>query len=230
MVNVSDVKIDEIPTPTAEKDRLALIFERQHHLATKYLPIEKENGLLQTEDLPVNINDRKGQARLKDFAWRTMEELFEATDALVQHPDNEEHFLEEMIDALHFFTELNILCGITPEKIRNYFEVEGMDTMEFLEQVAIKIDNDSSIYTNDASIIYITIGQCIGNAMNKLKNKPWKQTHIVTDEQAFMDCLMPAWLGFFRVLSCKHGLTYNDIFTLYFKKSEVNKFRIRSGY
>lgn len=230
MVNVSDVKIDEIPTPTAEKDRLALIFERQHHLAIKYLPIEKENGLLQTEDLPVNINDRKGQARLKDFAWRTMEELFEATDALVQHPDNEEHFLEEMIDALHFFTELNILCGITPEKIRNYFEVEGMDTMEFLEQVAIKIDNDSSIYTNDASIIYITIGQCIGNAMNRLKNKPWKQTHIVTDEQAFIDCLMPAWIGFFRVLSCKHGLTYNDIFTLYFKKSEVNKFRIRSGY
>lgn len=230
MVNVSDVKIDEIPTPTAEKDRLALIFERQHHLATKYLPIEKENGLLQTEDLPVNINDRKGQARLKDFAWRTMEELFEATDALVQHPDNPEHFLEEMIDALHFFTELNILCGITAEKIKQYFEVDDRDTMEFLSEVASTIDCGSSAIANDASLIYITIGQCIGNAMNRLKNKPWKQTHIVTDEQAFMDCLMPAWLGFFRVLGCKHGLTYSDIFTLYFKKSEVNKFRIRSGY
>lgn len=230
MVNVSDIRVDEIPTPTAEKDRLALIFERQHHLATKYLPIEKENGLLQTEDLPVNINDRKGQARLKDFAWRTMEELFEATDALVQHPDNPEHFLEEMIDALHFFTELNILCGITAEKVKQYFEVDDRDTMEFLEQVAATIDSGSAALISESSLIYATIGQCIGNAMNRLKNKPWKQTHIVTDEQAFMDCLMPAWLGFFRVLSCKYGLTHNDIFTLYFKKSEVNKFRIRSGY
>lgn len=234
MVNVSDIKVEEIPTPTKEKDRLDLMFERQHNLAIKYLPIEKENGLLQTEDLPVILDDRKGQARLKDFAWRISEELYEATDALVQHQDNQEHFLEEMIDSIHFFIELNILCGITPKFIREYYEIpEDVDAMEYLEKVANTVETLSKEEiekTPVSLLIYVTIGQCIGNAMNRLKNKPWKQTHMVTDVQAFHDCLMPAWIGYFRVLSHKYGLTADDIFTLYFKKSEVNKFRIRSGY
>lgn len=235
MVNVSDIKIDEIPQPQiGVKDRLDLMFERQHSLAIKYLPIEKDNGLLQTESLPVIMDDRKGQARLKDFAWRVSEELYEATDALVQHPDNVEHFLEEMIDSIHFFIELNILCGITPSFIREYYEIPSdVDALEYLEQVANTIETLSKAEmkkTPVALLIYVTIGQCIGNAMNRLKNKPWKQTHMVTDIQAFNDCLMPTWLGYFRVLSHKYGLSANDIFTLYFKKSEVNKFRIRSGY
>lgn len=234
MVNVSDVKIDEIPTPTKEKGMLELMFERQHGLAVKYLPIEKENGLLQTEDFPVMLDSRKGQARLKDFAWRTMEELFEATDALVQHPDNVEHFLEEMIDSLHFFLELNLLAGIGPKEIKEYYNIpDGVDMFEYLETVANTVETfgKEEIKTiSDPLLIYVTIGQCIGNAMNRLKNKPWKQTHMVTDKAAFHDCIMPVWLGYFRILGHKYGLKAKDIFTLYFKKSEVNKFRIRSGY
>ena len=234
MVNVSDVKIDGIPTPSKEKGMLELMFERQHGLAVKYLPIEKENGLLQTEDLPVMLDSRKGQARLKDFAWRTMEELYEATDALVQHPDNVEHFLEEMIDSLHFFLELNLLAGIGPKEIKEYYNIpDGVDMFEYLETVSNTVETfgKEEIKTiSDPLLIYVTIGQCIGNAMNRLKNKPWKQTHMVTDQAAFYDCIMPVWLGYFRILGHKYGLSAKDIFTLYFKKSEVNKFRIRSGY
>lgn len=235
MVNVADIQGDEIPTPTAEKDMLTLIFERQHHLATKYVGIEEANGLLQTPDFPVNIDSRKGQARLKDFAWRTMEELFEATDALSIHSDNEEHFLEEMIDAIHFFTELNLLCGFTVNDIKKYYEIpEGIDTLEFLAQLTHEIpmvqDEKDLKYIPTPCLIYTTIGQCIGNAMNKLKNKPWKQTHMVTDFEAFKEALLPAWFGFVRVLHQKYGLTAEGIFTLYFKKSEVNKFRIKSQY
>ena len=235
MVNVSDIKMEEIPTPTVEKDMLDLMFNRQHELAIKYLPIEGANGLLQTPDIPVNIDDRKGQARLKDYAWRVQEELYEATDALVQHPDNPEHFLEEMIDSIHFFIELNILCGIGPKEIKEYYEVPARnpDTLAYLEGVSkglVISENIDMKYIPDALLIYTYIGQPIGNAMNRLKNKPWKQTHMVTDKQAFIDCLMPAWIGYFKVLSEKHGLEAKDIFTLYFKKSEVNKIRIKSQY
>ena len=80
------------------------------------------------------------------------------------------------------------------------------------------------------ALIYSSIGQPIGDAMNKLKNKPWKQTHMVTDKEAFKGCLLCAWLGFFRVLHNVFDLSAKDIFTLYFKKSEVNKFRIKSQY
>lgn len=235
MVNVIDIKGDEIPTPTKENDMLDLLFARQHYLAEKYLPIEKENGLLQTEDIPVDINDRKAQARLKDFAWRVSEELYEATDALITHQDNINHFLEEMIDALHFFLELNILCGIDPQKIKEYFALpDDVDKLFSLHHLVMNLpfaqNNVDIQYIPDACLIYTTIGQPIGNAMNKLKNKPWKQSHMVTEYDQFIDCLIPAWVGFFRVLGLKHGLTAEQIFTLYFKKSEVNKFRIRSNY
>lgn len=234
MVNVVDVQGDEIPVPTKEKDMLALMFERQHSLATKYLDIEAKNGLLQTPDLPVNLDDRKGQARLKDFAWRTMEELFEATDALVAHPDNLEHFLEEMIDSVHFFIELNLLCGITPQSIREYFSIpEDQDALEFLLKVMDSIETYSreELQAIPVSLlIYVGVGQGIGNAMNRLKNKPWKQSHMVTDKAAFYQNLYPVWLGYLRVLNHKYGLSPHDIFTLYFKKSEVNKFRIKSQY
>lgn len=236
MVNVSDIKVEEIPTPViGQEDMLDLMFKRQHELAIKYLPIEGANGLLQTSDIPVNIDDRKGQSRLKDYAWRVQEELYEATDAMVQHPDNPEHFLEEMIDSIHFFIELNILCGIGPKEIREYYEIPGqdVDSLSYLEGVSKELlisENIDTHYIPDALLIYTYIGQPIGNAMNRLKNKPWKQTHMVTDKQAFLDCLMPAWIGYFKVLSEKHGLSAKDIFTLYFKKSEVNKFRIKSQY
>ncbi len=232
MVNISDIKTEEIPSPVlGELDMLDLMFKRQHELTIKYLPIEKDNGLLQTSDVPVDIDDRKGQARLKDYAWRVQEELYEATDALVQHPDNREHFLEEMIDSIHFFIELNILCGIDSQEIKKYYEVpNNVDSLSYLEETSKLISAVEVKYLPEALLIYTTIGQPIGNAMNKLKNKPWKQTHMVTDIQSFKDCLMPTWLGYFKVLSEKHGLTAKDIFTLYFKKSEVNKFRIKSQY
>ena len=235
MVNIIDIKGDEIPTPTTEKDMLDLMFERQHFLAKKYIGIERDNGLLQTEDFPVNIDDRKGQSRLKDFAWRTMEELFEATEALSRKEPDEEHFLEEMIDALHFFIELNLLCGCDPSTIKEFYVIPcGVDKLDYLEKVTdnypLTEQQEQIKYIPTPCLIYTSIGQCIGNAMNKLKNKPWKQSHMITDKEVFMHELLPAWLGFFRVLHEKYGLSAKEIFTLYFKKSEVNKFRIKSQY
>ncbi len=236
MVNVVDIQGEVIPTPEiGKKDMLDLMFERQHSLASKYIPIEKDNKLLQTEDFPVNIDSRNGQARIKDFAWRVTEELCEATDALTRHLDDHTHFLEEMIDALHFFLELNLLCGIDANKIREYFslpnDVDSFDALLYISnQLETLSKEEIKDKVSDAQLIYITILQPIGNAMNRLKNKPWKQTHMVTDYELFLDSIMPAWLGFLRVLNHKYDLTTEDIFTLYFKKSEVNKFRIRSGY
>ena len=46
----------------------------------KYEHIEEANGMLETKDVPVDIDSRKGQARLKNFAWRFTEELAEALE------------------------------------------------------------------------------------------------------------------------------------------------------
>ena len=50
-----------------EGDKLEAIFNRQEELMSKYHDIEKRSGLLQTEDCPVNLDDKRGQARIKDF-------------------------------------------------------------------------------------------------------------------------------------------------------------------
>ena len=94
-------------------DKLVAIFNRQKELMFKYHDIEKRSGLLQTEDCPVNLDDKRGQARIKDFSWRVMEEVGEALDA----KSDFEHFTEELIDGLHFLTELTILSGFGPEDI-----------------------------------------------------------------------------------------------------------------
>lgn len=239
-MNVNDIKDDVIPTPTEDKDMLDLIFERQHALSQKYIPVEKANGLLQTELFPGDLDDRFSQSRMKDFAWRVQEELYEALDALIIHKDNHVHFIEEMIDALHFYTELCLFCGYTSKDVKEFFAIpqgddnnKPLDKFEALYQIAKAIDQKSGgvdINIPPALLISVTIGQPIGNAMNKLKNKPWKQTHMVTDKESFKDQILVPWIGFFRVLGNRFGLTAKDVFTYYFKKSEVNKFRIGSKY
>ncbi len=137
-MNVNDIELPEL-----EGDKLELIFKRQTELMEKYHHIEKTNGLLQTENVPVDIHNHLGQARLKDFAWRITEE--------------------------------------------------------------------------------------IGEAMNCLKNKPWKQTQMETDVTHYIEELVDAF-HFFVELCILSGMTADDLFLFYYKKSEVNKFRIRSSY
>ena len=113
-MNVDDIKGDVIPTDFSKLDRLDLIFMRQHALMAKYIPIEVANDLCHTTDCPVDLNDKFGQARLKDFFWRTTEELTESCEANRIHPELRNHVLEELADALHFLVETNLLAGINP--------------------------------------------------------------------------------------------------------------------
>ena len=79
------MNITHVEETTVNGDKLVAIFNRQKELMTKYHDIEERSGLLQTSDCPVNLDDKKGQARLKDFAWRITEEVGEAIDAKVEN-------------------------------------------------------------------------------------------------------------------------------------------------
>ncbi len=65
--------------------------------------------------------------------------------------------------------------------------------------------------------------------MNCLKNKPWKQEQMETDREHFVEELADGF-HFYIALLIALDLTAEDLFQVYFKKSEVNKFRQRSGY
>ena len=120
-MNVLDFENVEIP----EGDRLQGIFKGQLTLMAKYHKIELDRGaiVVEPEDFG-QLDHRMVQWRIKDLAYRTVEELSEATNCLKNKPWKQSevttdrvHFYEELSDALHFFIELLITAGLTSEDV-----------------------------------------------------------------------------------------------------------------
>lgn len=200
-VNDVEVKVDS-------GDMLEAIFKRQEELEQKYRSVEERQGvgygLLNGQEF--NIDHIRSQELLKNFAWRVVEELTEATDA-----HDRMHFVEELIDALHFLVSLALVVDLKPSEIvaENF-----LDKLEYLSR------GDGSVYG---------IIQQIGLAMNCLKQKPWKQTHILTDTAKLKTHIQLAFyefMGFCR----ESGISPTIVYEVYFKKNTVNHFRLRSGY
>ena len=197
---------------TTDKEFLHAIFDRQKELMEKYHDIEFRSGLMQTEDCPVNLDDKKGQARIKDFSWRITEEIGEALDALRNEKGEEGllHFHEELIDGLHFLTEMTILTGI---------DTETWTLNNFIREAEY-------LSLNELISLFI---QHLGMMCNCLKNKPWKQTMMKTNKENFYYHLRIVWKLYISIL-ISQGFTSEDIIDVYFRKSQVNKFRQRSNY
>lgn len=197
---------------TIQGNLLKQIFDRQKELMDKYHYIEERSGLLQTADCPVNLDDRRGQARIKDFSWRVTEELGEALDALGQ--DDMEHFAEELVDGLHFLTELTILSGL------DWDDLLPLDVMYSNTASRANDGLDQRVYD------YV---EGIGMMCNCLKNKPWKQSMMQTDRVAFYARLHSVWARYIAIMETVFE-SPADIASVYLKKSQVNKFRQRSNY
>ena len=212
-----------------EGDLLKAIFDRQMFLMGKYHYIELKSGLLQTEDCPVNLDDKKGQARIKDFSWRVTEELGEALDARA----TTEHYQEELIDGLHFLTELTILAGkdyntILPPDAAPYCEDHLEDLVENAkETISRKAESGENAHSLDFWVSRFI--EQLAMMCNCLKNKPWKQSMMKTDREAFYGRLTNVWVCYMAILAMA-GMKPTDIADTYLRKSQVNRFRQRSNY
>ena len=198
------------------KESLRAIFDRQKELMEKYHDIEFKSGLMQTEDCPVNLDDKRGQARIKDFSWRITEEVGEALDAITNESGESAllHFHEELVDGLHFLTEMTILTG---------YDLPEYTTLKDLIEEGSYRDR----YTlNDLVSDHVMY---LGMMCNCLKNKPWKQTMMKTNKENFYKHLKLVWSNYIAILTSQ-DLTEEEITDLYLRKSQVNQFRQRSNY
>lgn len=178
------------------------IFDKQREIANKYKDIENMGTLLDEKD---NVNTAFGQKWIKDFSWRVTEEIAEALEAKnIQHSL---HYQEEMIDALHFLTELTIIAGF--------------DEKLFLDPAIKEVQ---IVGKTEWEIVYY-----LGLMCNCLKNKPWKQTQMLTDKEKFKTNLILVWKFYIAIMD-RENLYEKDIYCLYHKKNNVNQFRIRSKY
>lgn len=64
---------------------------------------------------------------------------------------------------------------------------------------------------------------------NYLKNKPWKQSGEMTNESLYCIEIILGFIKYMGYLSVM-GLTPETLYVLQYKKNQVNRFRIRSGY
>jgi hypothetical protein len=69
----------------------------------------------------------------------------------------------------------------------------------------------------------------LSEATNCLKNKPWKSTPVLTDIDHHDEEIADAFHFFIRYC-INANIDAEKLYKLYFKKSEVNKFRQRSNY
>lgn len=226
------MNINDFNNPTGEViDKFEAIFARQRELMEKYHHIEVASGLLQTEDCPVNLHSKEGQARLKDFSWRVTEELAEAMESY--RAGDIEHFHEELVDALHFLVEQHILSGLSPQDYISDIlgaprEMDSKCSMDILWAEVSSQDIEIE-HLKRVDYMMMTLIETIGLAMNCLKNKPWKQSHILTDISKFKELMVVAMYRYILLMKGL-GLSAEDVYNLYFRKSEVNKFRQRSNY
>ncbi len=206
-MNIND--ITDIPK-VAPENYLKEIFFKQEGLLEKYQSIEGIPGY------PFDIDSAESQVWIKDFLWRTVEEMMEAMEA--HYNADLPHTIEEVSDALHFIVEAMILAGIAPQEW-------DLETIVVTKQESIEQARER----NDFHAACLQVCYYAGITGNTLKNKRWKQSQIQTDTHKFqlyiretLECVLHA----FTVLGC----TSEEIFVYYFKKSEVNKFRQRSKY
>jgi len=66
-------------------------------------------------------------------------------------------------------------------------------------------------------------------ARNTLKNKPWKQTEMMTDKRQFELAMKETCLAMFKFFYFA-GFTKESLYVIYYKKNKVNQFRIKSKY
>lgn len=223
------MNVKDATEEVVEGCRVDAMFERQWELVRRYWKIEARNGtgFAHVDRIPVDLHDRRAQALLKDMAWRATEEATEATIALRDDPDEPLHAKEEVADALHFLIELMILSGLNVPEVR---ERMFLSNDEDLATKWFDVPPGRSTSESAAALGAWAFVEPLGAAMNCLKQKPWKQTHVLTDQGTYLGHLHLTFARF-PLFARRVGVAdVGEMVDLYFKKSQVNRFRQRSNY
>lgn len=227
-MNIDDVTKESIELPKGSF--FSALFKHQHELAVRYEPIELRNGFWHPGKRMPHIDEAKFQAWLKDYFWRTTEELAEAYECLDLMCDGElvdwrsqwekssnlRHFFEELADSLHFILEASIYAGLTPDAIDAIWAKAKACLIEPIRDPHVSLMMQSIIMR-------------MGLAANCLKNKPWKETQMATDAERFKEKLLGVW-GPIAQMWLYLGCSIEDVYVLYMRKNVVNHFRQNSKY
>jgi len=219
----------KIPEPDI---MMLAILNKQRRLADEYMHIEKFPAA------PWSLQKADHQVWVKDFCWRVTEELAEALEyypKIQDDKDAEVLFYEEISDAFHFLLEPIAMLHKTVDLAHKHLidkffpEIPGeARPLNMPETIQLLHDINKEKPISFMQAMLETIYH-MGLACNCLKNKKWKRTQVLTDEDKFWRNYHTALYSFFT-LCVSLGLSADDIYTIYMKKATVNEFRQRTNY
>ncbi|WGH21052.1 dUTPase [Gordonia phage Nibbles] len=119
---------DDGDAPDFVPDMLVTMFAQQMEHMREYADIQHTTPKIEPHQWG-DIQSPLVQAKIRETAGYTVEELYEAVNLLKNKPwkqslrdTDREAFLEELADVWHFFIELHHLAGVDPEEVfRQYF-------------------------------------------------------------------------------------------------------------
>ena len=185
----------------------------------QFLTYEKLEGINNWEEYNFSIDCSADQMMFKDMLQiRFIEELTEASIAM---DENEEHFWEEIGDALNFFLSAYVMLGV------DFNKLPSPDTL--LVNYSHSMRKHKTIYKDEYSIHVYPIIEKVGYLCNLLKNRPWAQSNFLVSMVDFNERLESLWVEFWRFLDYMR-VSPHDVFEMFWKKYQVNLHRIRTGY
>lgn len=162
-----------------------------------------------------SIDCAEDQMLFKDMLQiRCIEELTEASIAFKE--EEFEHFKEEITDALNFFISAMVMIDYD------------------LKEPVLRDSSHSKVlfsYMDELDIhhFFYKIIEKIGYLCNLLKNRPWAQSNYLVSMVDFNERLDDLYNAFWTLIR-DLGFSKQEIFELFERKYEVNKWRIQTGY
>lgn len=115
--------------------------------------------------------------------------------------------------------------GLFNENLANYFDIDYKKVCSYTPGF-----HSISEQTHDAeATILWQVTYQINIARNLLKNRPWKQTQVMSKELDYQEAVVKSFLMYLGFLAI-NGFTPSSLFELFYRKQQLNLWRQNSGY
>lgn len=203
--------------------KLEEIFNRQAEFVKSLAPIYLRNDFpAHADEMPWRLDSRPYQEEFRLLAWRCTEEVIEAIEEYAASSFGQiEKFHEEIADAFHFFVELCLATGVTPDEVLDGLPMVAEDWTPGSCRLSHSFRFCGTAPGDGIDTRWYCFVHLLGKAMFRFRQRPWRTDDRKTDRAAFVSDLSAAYFSF--ITACKRsGLNADSLYAAYFAKSKIN--------
>lgn len=190
------------------------IYNQHKKMFYKFMELE---GISNWKEYNFSIDTAADQTIFKDVLQiRFIEELTEATTSgcII------DHFEEEIIDSFNF-----LLSGLVALDMK----LEDLPEWKDRKRNKLKLWFILKYRRNKLNGETYKVVEKVGLLTNLLKSRPWAQNQLLVDSMMFNKRLVDLWVQFNEYINWL-GIDLDTLYKLWYQKSEINYFRLKTGY